>query len=137
MKGSNARNTLCIARGTRTALLAAVLCGMLAAPLMAADTAREPAPLPPAAVDIASKNRNPPRYPPEAFRAGAEGEVLVQVMVDANGSWADARVTRSSGSALLDAAAVEATRRWSYIAAQHDGTPVAGAVQIPVVFALH
>ncbi|WP_312704887.1 TonB family protein [Stenotrophomonas lactitubi] len=41
-------------------------------------------------------------------------------------------VARGSGSAALDAAAVEAAYRWRYNAASRDGVPVRGKVRVTV-----
>lgn len=50
-------------------------------------------------------------YPAEAIRLGLEGEVLVFMMLDANGNVVAARIEAGSGHALLDQAALEAVRR--------------------------
>jgi protein TonB len=77
-----------------------------------------------------------PRYPAAARRRGIEGEVLVEVRVGADGAPAGVEILRSSGSALLDAAAVEALERWRFEPARSGGQPVAGTVEIPVTFKL-
>ncbi|MCF7751803.1 energy transducer TonB [Bacillus subtilis subsp. subtilis] len=87
-----------------------------------------------AAVDIASKNLNPPIYPSTEYRAGIKGELWIQVHVDAQGQRTATTIIRSSGSAALDQAALQASANWTYIAALENGQPVAGTVRIPVVF---
>jgi len=47
-------------------------------------------------------------YPRAAKRAGIQGEVLLEVIIDANGRIKKAIVVKSSGHSILDAAAVEA-----------------------------
>ncbi len=49
-------------------------------------------------------------YPVEAIARGLQGEVLVLLMLDPDGSVAAARVEQSSGHRLLDAAALDAVR---------------------------
>ncbi|WP_146257175.1 TonB family protein, partial [Stenotrophomonas maltophilia] len=49
-----------------------------------------------ASVDISSKAMNPPRYPPAAFRAGIQGEVILIIDVDANGNVTNVTVEKSS-----------------------------------------
>ncbi len=49
-------------------------------------------------------------YPAEAIALGQEGEVLVLLVVDADGKVGAARVEKSSGHELLDAAALRAVR---------------------------
>ncbi|WP_262071995.1 energy transducer TonB [Stenotrophomonas sp. Marseille-Q5258] len=90
-----------------------------------------------ASVDISSKNMNPPRYPPAAFRAGIQGEVILIIDVDANGNVTNVSVEKSSRNRDLDRAAMEAARKWSFRAAESGGKKVAGRVRVPVNFALN
>jgi periplasmic protein TonB len=77
-----------------------------------------------------------PRYPAAARRRGIEGEVLVRVAVALDGRAERVEVVRSSGSALLDTAAVEALQRWRFEPARAGGQPVTATVEIPVTFRL-
>jgi protein TonB len=70
-----------------------------------------------------------------ARRLGLEGEVLLRVFVAADGRPTDVVVLRSSGHAILDAAAVETVRnRWRFIPAMRNGVPVDDTVQVPIRF---
>ena len=89
-----------------------------------------------ASVDISSKNMNPPRYPPAAFRAGIQGEVILIIDVDANGNVTNVAVEKSSRNRDLDRAAMEAARKWKFNPAQSGGQKAAGRVRVPVNFAL-
>lgn len=89
-----------------------------------------------ASVDIRSKSRQPPSYPSEAIRAGLAGTVELQVDVAPDGAVGNIAIHRSSGSPTLDASAMEAARRWTYMPARLKGKPVAGSVRIPVTFEL-
>ncbi|WP_337245665.1 energy transducer TonB [Luteimonas sp. gir] len=89
-----------------------------------------------ASVDIRSVRSHPPKYPVEAVREGVSGMVEMQVEVGADGAFRDVRIVKSSGSALLDAAAMEAARHWRYAPARRNGKPVRGHVRIPQTFAL-
>jgi len=60
---------------------------------------------------IASKLRRALRYPREAKRQGIRGDVVVAFVVASNGGVSNVRISRSSGSPLLDGAAAEAVRR--------------------------
>ena len=85
----------------------------------------------------AGGDANPwPRYPAGARRRGVQGEVLVRVAVGRDGRAERVEVLRTSGSALLDAAAVEALERWRFEPARAGGQPVAATVEIPVTFRL-
>lgn len=78
----------------------------------------------------------PPRYPYLARRRGQEGRVLLRVRVSSAGNAAAVSIRRSSGYRLLDDAAVEAVREWRFVPASRGGSPVAGAVDVPVSFKL-
>ncbi len=78
----------------------------------------------------------PPVYPSAARRAGVEGSVLLQVVVQTNGRAGDVLLVSSSGSGLLDAAAMKAVRKWSFRPAMIDGQPTSGHVRVPVRFEL-
>jgi len=65
-----------------------------------------------------------------------EGVVLLRVQVGTDGSAADVELARSSGYPLLDAAALEAVRRWRFEPAEVGGFPVSSQVDVPVRFSL-
>ncbi len=56
----------------------------------------------------------PPRYQPEALRAGTSGEVLVEFTVAPDGTVANARVVRANPPRIFDREAVNAVRRWRF-----------------------
>ncbi|MBS7458966.1 energy transducer TonB [Coralloluteibacterium stylophorae] len=56
----------------------------------------------------------PPRYPPEALRAGTTGEVTVEFTVQPDGSVAQARVVSSRPSRIFDREALSAVRDWRF-----------------------
>ncbi|MBU4531903.1 MAG: energy transducer TonB [Hoeflea sp.] len=60
---------------------------------------------------IASKLRRALRYPREAKRQGIRGDVVVTFVVAGNGGISNVRISRSSGSPVLDGAAADAVRR--------------------------
>jgi protein TonB len=80
--------------------------------------------------------RTPPVYPTDAVNDHLEGEVRLQINVDAQGSVGEIRIVKSSGSGSLDRAAVDAAMTWHYKAALRDGQPVAGTIEVPVDFRL-
>ncbi|KRG37738.1 energy transducer TonB, partial [Stenotrophomonas panacihumi] len=90
-----------------------------------------------ASVDISSKNMNPPKYPPAAFRAGVQGEVILIVDVDANGNVTNVAVEKSSRNRDLDRAAMDAARKWRFNPSVVNGQKTAGRVRVPVNFALN
>jgi periplasmic protein TonB len=76
----------------------------------------------------------PPVYPPEAIAANWEGSVLVQALVSAEGSVLRASVARSSGIAILDAAALQAVKQWRFSPARKQDRAVDHEVLLPIRF---
>ncbi len=56
-----------------------------------------------------------PDYPFQARRARISGSGLFQMVLDANGRVSDVRVTKSTGSRILDTAAIQALRKWRFM----------------------
>lgn len=107
------------------------------APVAAAPAApairSEPVTTPP--VFNAAYLRNPPpRYPLAARRNGEEGTVMLRVLVTADGAAARVELDRTSGSASLDGAALEAVRGWRFVPARRGSQNVEDWVRVPVVF---
>lgn len=87
--------------------------------------------------DLSSKmvSAPPPKYPVESRRRKEQGTVFLTVLVGTDGSVAEIGVSRSSGSARLDKAALEAVRRWRWSPTKQAGMAVMvrGIVDIPFV----
>ncbi len=82
--------------------------------------------------------RNPaPVYPQAARRKGAEGKVLLEVNVTPQGTAREISVATSSGSSILDDAALAAVRQWKFIPARSGGEIVEAKVIVPVEFKLN
>ncbi|HYE00993.1 MAG TPA: energy transducer TonB [Alphaproteobacteria bacterium] len=96
---------------------------------VAALTPREAAPL-------AGAGNAPPVYPLAARRQGIEGRVILEVAVDERGRATGVKVAISSGSRLLDEAALKAVRDWRFTPATLGGEPIAARVKVPVTFRL-
>lgn len=73
-----------------------------------------------------------PEYPELARRAGVGGVVIVQCVIDVDGRVSDAGVLR--GHPLLDAAALEAVRRWRYEPTRLNGIAVPVVMTVTVTF---
>lgn len=82
-----------------------------------------------------STNKSP-AYPLSAIRRGSEGKVMIRVKVSARGELILVELSKSSGSRVLDDAALIAVRGWSFSPAIKDGSPVTSEVVVPVVFKL-
>jgi protein TonB len=98
--------------------------------------APKPAPIV-AAREGANYLRNPrPAYPELAMRREWQGDVLLRVRVSSDGRAAGITVERSSGREVLDRAAVDAVRSWTFVPARQGGLAIGGWVTVPIVFRL-
>lgn len=73
-----------------------------------------------------------PVYPELARRAGVEGVVVLECVIDPSGHVAEVKILR--GQPLLDRAAVEAVRQWVYSPTRLNGVPVAVLLTVTVQF---
>jgi periplasmic protein TonB len=76
-----------------------------------------------------------PPYPIISHRRHEEGTVLLKVAVGADGIPTAVMLERSCGHRLLDDAALDTVRRWTFEPARAAGVPIASVVIIPVRFA--
>lgn len=76
------------------------------------------------------------RYPATALRARQQGEVLLNVLVDADGKVQRVEIARSSGHADLDTAAREAAQRAHFRPVLRDGQAVPAWGVVPIEFRL-
>ncbi|HVY40184.1 MAG TPA: TonB family protein, partial [Polyangia bacterium] len=77
-----------------------------------------------------------PEYPVPSRRRREEGIVYLNVTVQPNGWPAAVSLNRSSGHPLLDQAALDAVRRWTFEPGRAGGVPVSSLVVVPVRFFL-
>ncbi|UCF64899.1 MAG: energy transducer TonB [bacterium] len=75
-----------------------------------------------------------PSYPEAARKAGIEGLVVVEVLVDTAGNVEKAQIVRSVPE--LDQAAIEAVRKFRFNPATLDDKPVSSWITIPIHFKL-
>jgi TonB family protein len=76
-----------------------------------------------------------PRYTADAMVAKVQGSVLLECVVDVDGSVSDARVTQPLDP-VLDIQALNAARQWQFEAGTKDGSPVPVLVIIELTFTL-
>jgi periplasmic protein TonB len=109
-----------------------------APPAPAPAEPRAPAPPPPAMTavrfDAAYLNNPAPGYPLQSRRRGEQGQVLLRVQVDAQGLPEQVEIHQGSGHARLDAAALEAVRRWRFVPARRGDEAIAASVLVPILF---
>ncbi len=78
-----------------------------------------------------------PQYTAQAMRAKIQGEVLLECIVQPDGSVGNIRVVRSLDSAFgLDQEAVKAARQWRFRPGTRQGQPVPVLVTIAIAFTL-
>ncbi len=77
-----------------------------------------------------------PKYPNHARKMGWEGTTLLRVLVNQKGETEFIEVTRSSGFATLDKAAMKAVKRWRFHPARSGTESMESWIKIPIVFDL-
>lgn len=88
------------------------------------------------AQELKTSHRVEPIYPATSRRLSEEGTVRLKVLVDARGRAQDVTVAKSSGFTRLDSAAVEAVRRWRFVAATDGQSAITAWTQVAVTFQL-
>jgi protein TonB len=78
----------------------------------------------------------PPGYPAAARRNGEEGTVTLRVLVSVAGEPREVALERSSGSDVLDAAALATVKTWRFVPARRGGEAQEAWVLVPIVFRL-
>src|SRR5690606_15687155 len=116
--------------------------GLLPAPPMVEPPASGPAtpameapPGPATGMRLEYASAPAPRYPRDAIIDGLQGTVLLEVLVDVDGSPLEVRIHRSSGHRVLDASARRhVLRHWRFRPAVRDGRPVQAIGLVPIDF---
>ena len=74
-----------------------------------------------------------PRFPDEARRAGTEGAVEMEVLIDSSGKVANVKVMKGVPNGLTEAA-TEAVRQWLYEPVVADGVAVPALIDVCITF---
>jgi protein TonB len=78
-----------------------------------------------------------PIYPREAMRKGIQGRVVMDVVVQDDGTVGDVKVTQSLDTVYgLDAEAVKAAKQWLFKPGTKNGKPVPVKVELEMTFTL-
>lgn len=109
-----------------------------ATPPVVEETPRPAAPPPVTPPQPADYLNNPkPPYPALSRRLGEEGVVRLNILVNPDGSVAQAEIARSSGFPRLDDTAVKTVQSsWKFEPARQGGKPIAAWVIVPIQFTL-
>ncbi|MDP2514113.1 energy transducer TonB [Photobacterium damselae subsp. piscicida] len=78
----------------------------------------------------------PVSYPRLAKRRGIQGQVMVEIWINSKGKQIKQKVISSSGTEILDQAALKAIKKWEFSSHIVDGQAIAHRVHIPVRFQL-
>lgn len=112
-----------------------------AASALAVESSTDPAMEPMSeVVSETPRFREPPEapdYPARARRLNQQGQVLLEVRLDASGNQREVQLVRSSGFTSLDQAAAAAVADWKFQPELRNGQPQPSRVQIPIDFALN
>ena len=76
----------------------------------------------------------PPAHPPVLLERGIGGVVWLRVLVERDGHAAEVQLLRGSGQRLLDESALDAVRRWRFVAARRGMQSLASWVEFPIRF---
>lgn len=79
---------------------------------------------------------NPPAYPRRELAREVEGEVVLRVLVDAQGMPQQIDVVGGTRNRNFESAAIRAIKRWRFQPHTVDGVPQAAWARVPVVFTL-
>ncbi|MGL5006523.1 MAG: energy transducer TonB [Plesiomonas sp.] len=78
----------------------------------------------------------PPEYPTAARARRQEGTTLLDITLGVHGELLTVVLTRSSGSLLLDKAALKAVQKWQFLPKEINGVGIKHTVRIPIRFEL-
>ena len=81
-------------------------------------------------------NNPAPYYPSYAKKKKIEGKVFLDVIVQIDGKPSHIKVAQSSGSSMLDNAALSAVKKWRFIPAKKSGELIQANVIVPIEFKL-
>ncbi len=76
----------------------------------------------------------PPVHPSALLERGIGGVVWLRVLVERDGHAAEVQLLRGSGQRLLDESALDAVRRWRFVAARRGVQSLASCVEFPIRF---
>jgi protein TonB len=102
------------------------------APVAAPPVMEEP--VTEASANAAYLNNPKPEYPRAAEKMGWSGTVILRVRVLANGSAESVQVKKSSGKKVLDEAATNAVKNWTFVPSKRGSTPIDGWATVPIEF---
>lgn len=93
-----------------------------------------PAPHVPVYTEAAQTFAPQPAIPDDLRNTALDTTVVVEIVVDENGSTADVKLTKPTGNDELDRLALDTARKWKFKPALRDGQPVQSRVRLHIEF---
>ena len=93
--------------------------------------------LPPVLAKPRYQDNPKPVYPPLAKRKRWQGTVMLQVVVEPDGTASSCKLEKSSGYDILDKSALRAVKKWRFIPEKEAGIGRRSTILVPVQFVLH
>jgi len=109
----------------------------IAKPAVSAPAPAPRPPPPPTKLEVISKPDVRDFYPDQARREGTEGRAQVKICINTSGKVESAEIATTSGSPLLDEAAIKVGKAFRFKPPTQEGKPVATCPTLPVKFELH
>jgi protein TonB len=106
------------------------------APVVAKAVPAIPAPVELPMSDAEYLQNPKPSYPAISRKLREQGQVVVDVLIGADGSAQQAKLQSSSGYDRLDAAALATVQRWRYVPGKKGGVATAMWFSVPINFVL-
>lgn len=85
---------------------------------------------------LSALNNPKPPYPPYAYKARQEGQVILLVEVLATGESGQVSIHTSSGFDLLDESALTTVKKWHFVPAKKEGQIIPQIIRVPITFSL-
>jgi len=79
-------------------------------------------------------SRIAPKYPRRALKLRQQGTTWIRVLIGTNGQQLQTKIYKPSGYSLLDKAALEAVKKWTFNPNIVNGNPIKSWVEVPVEF---
>ena len=85
---------------------------------------------------IGSINNPHPPYPLIARKKGLQGKLILEVLVNEDGSVKNVRIGKSSGYKILDSVSKQTIEKWIFIPAKKMGRATKDNIRVPIKFVL-
>jgi TonB family protein len=84
--------------------------------------------------DVVALQTPAPAYPDGIAKQGVSGQVLLKILVGADGKPKEVRVERAEPAGVFETASIQAAKQWTFAPRHQDGKPVEGWIRVPIDF---